>query len=97
MRSVEEWTDYIYIGNAWEGIPRAVLVISPPQNHGGKYGYAVCVDGYITRLTEIQIRALVDEPWGLDTNASVSNINYLKKQIFVNVPKKWRRYYLRPN
>lgn len=92
MQTVEQWTDYIYIGGAWEGIPRTALVISPPENHCGNYGYAICVDGYLTRLTDTQIHSLIEKPWLLDTNASQSNINYLKKEMTVRVPVRLRSY-----
>lgn len=97
MSTVEEWGDYIYIGNVWEGVARAALIISPPENHGGNYGYVVCVDGYMTSLPPAQIRTLVNQPWRLDTNASLSNIDYLKKQLSIRVPKRLRPFYSEGN
>jgi hypothetical protein len=97
MRTVEEWADYIYIGNVWEGVSRTALVLSPPENHGGDYGYVVCVDGYITRLPAAQCRPLVKEPWRMNTNASASNIDYLKNRVSVRVPKRLRPYYAGQN
>lgn len=93
MLSVEEWTDYIYVGAVWEGVPHTALVISPPENHGGKYGYAVCVDGYLARLPAKEIHQLIRRPWLLDTNAPENNLNHLKEQISIRVPKRLRSSY----
>jgi hypothetical protein len=50
MESVEDWTDFIYVGNNTELVPDVALIISPPENHGGEYGYVVEVDGVFVKL-----------------------------------------------
>jgi hypothetical protein len=40
MSKIEDWTDFVYIGNLMEGVLNVALVISPPENHGMRYGYA---------------------------------------------------------
>ena len=50
MQSVEEWSDYIYVGKALESIPGTALLISPPENHAGDYGYVLLVGLAIRRL-----------------------------------------------
>jgi hypothetical protein len=93
LATIEEWTDYIYIGNDTEQVPRAALVISPPENHRGEYGYVLFVDGVILRLPPDQVRMLVKEPWLLATNTPPDNVNYLKKRIAVHVPKRLQTFY----
>jgi hypothetical protein len=93
LDTIDEWTDYIYIGGVWEGSPKTALIISPPENYQGKYGYVLCVGYWVFRLPPNQIRMLVKTPWLLDTNASVENIDYLKKGITVHIPKRLQSNY----
>lgn len=91
--TIEEWTDYIYVGGVWDGVPKTALIISPPENHQGKYGYVLCVGLWVFRLPPDQVRMLVKEPWLLATNTPPDNVNYLKKQITVHVPKRLQKLY----
>jgi hypothetical protein len=91
--TIEEWSDYIYIGGVWDGVPDCAVLISPPENHDGKSGYVVCVDGRIARLPASKVRLLIREPWLLDTNASVNNIAYLKEELSIHIPKRFRNHY----
>ena len=93
MRSIEQWTDYIYVGSVWPGVPRTALIISPPENHGGGYGYVFYADSCMAQLPAATIHALVKEPWIMDTNASASNIDYLKKRISIRVPRRLLQHY----
>jgi hypothetical protein len=93
VATVEEWGDYIYIGNMPDGVPLAALIISPPENHNGKYGYVQCLAGRLVRLPPDQICRLVEQPWLLDTNASPDNIDFVKERISVRVPKRLRNHY----
>lgn len=39
LTNIDEWTDFIYIGGISAGIYHSAQVISPPENHGGRFGY----------------------------------------------------------
>jgi hypothetical protein len=93
IRDVEDWTDYVYVGNNSEVVPRAALVISPPVNHGGKYGYVLTVDLFIARLPAHEVEMLIKEPWLLSTNTPASNIAYMRQHITVRIPKRLQSYY----
>jgi hypothetical protein len=93
MDRIEEWSDFIYVGNNTEEIPTVPLIISPPENHDGKYGFVVFVDGVISELPAPQVRDLVKEPWLLVTNTPEANIAYMKKRVTVFVPKKFKALY----
>ncbi len=93
---LNEWADYIYNGNVWEGVPRTVLLASPPENHRGMFGYVLCIDGYVARLPATEVRRLISDPWALATNASPENIEYSKKGAILNIPKRLRQYYYVP-
>jgi hypothetical protein len=93
LASVEEWSDFIYIGGAWDGVPDCALIISPPENHGDEYGYIVCVDGHFFRLPPNSVRRTIQEPWRLDDDASPANIDYLKQCLWLRVPKRLQQYY----
>ena len=93
MDKIEDWSDFVYIGNNTEEIPDAPLIISPPENHDGKYGFVVFVDGVVSQLPAPQVRNLVKEPWLLITNTPEANIAYMKKRVTVFVPKKFKSLY----
>ena len=93
METVEDWTDFIYVGNNTEQVPYAALIISPPENYHGDYGYLLTVDGVFLRLPAAQLRKVVEEPWLLATNTPPQNIDYLKRQIVLRVPKRFSVLY----
>ena len=98
MRTVEEWTDYIYVGSQPElCVADAALVISPPENYGGKYGIVLFAAGYISKLSADQVRLLVEKPWLLASNAPRADLDQLKKTINVRVPKWLQPYYSKVN
>jgi hypothetical protein len=97
MTNVDDWTDYIYVGNSIDSIPSVALIISPPENHHGKYGYVVTPDRGIMRLPPSEVRALVIEPWLLATNETAAHIDDVKRYIKVNVPLKLQPYYTNVN
>lgn len=91
--NVDEWTDFIYVGNNIDSRPDVPMIISPPENHDGQYGYVVMPIEGIIRLPSIQVRALINEPWLVATNETEDNLNAIKREISVNVPPKFRPYY----
>ncbi|EEF62440.1 hypothetical protein [Pedosphaera parvula] len=93
LASIEERTDYIYAGNNTEQVPRAALIISPPENYDGKYGYVVCTGGEFFHLPPDQVRKLVEEPWLLATNTPAEIIDYMKQRVNVVVPKRFKASY----
>jgi hypothetical protein len=52
MKNVEDWTDYIYVGDLHE-MTDAAMLISPPENHGEQYGYVVRAGGNCLRLPAV--------------------------------------------
>ncbi len=93
IATVEDWTDYIYVGGVWDGVPLTAAVISPPENHQRKYGYVLCIGGWLKQLPPAQIKQIIREPWLLDTNATGANIDYLKRGISVRIPKRFEKEY----
>lgn len=93
IKTIADWTDYIYIGNNTEQIPLAALVVSPPENYDGKYGIVLCVAGTIIKLPPEEIKAVLNKPWILDRTASTNNVEYMKQRIKINVPSKMRNQY----
>jgi len=97
ISNVEEWSDYIYIGNSKNTIPDVPVLISPPENHNGKYGYIVVPGQATMRLPSSEVRAVIKEPWILATNETPDNIENVKRDIIVNVPRRLRAYYTNVN
>lgn len=93
LTNIEDWTDYIYVGDAWQAVPFAALVISPPENHQGKFGFVLCQGLIVLQLPPNQIRMLIKEPWLLATNTPSDNIDYLKQRMVVRVPKRLKAFY----
>jgi len=91
--SVEQWTDYIYVGNNTEDAPNAALIISPPENHNGKYGLVVCADGACFQLPPDRVRDIVNEPWLLATNSPMAILDKLKSEVVVHVPERLKKSY----
>ena len=94
MGEIEEWTDYIYIGGLTDNaLQNAAQIISPPENHNGKYGYVLFVDGSVWRLPPEQVRRLIKNPFSMATNEPADVVAYESKRITVNVPKRLKLYY----
>ena len=97
MTNVDEWTDYIYVGGASDGVPGIALLISPPENHHGEYGYVVTEDKGILRLPPGEVRALVKEPWLWATNTDAAILESVKRNLQINIPVRLRSYYTNAN
>jgi prepilin-type processing-associated H-X9-DG protein len=99
MSDVEDWTDLIYVGNlTYCGVTGAALVISPPENHGGYYGYVLFCDGSVAKLPAQQVRKLIDDPFAMATldqspSNTVENIKNERSRAVVNVPKMLKKFY----
>jgi hypothetical protein len=94
MRNVEDWTDYIYVGNERDTQdPNVALVISPPENHGDKFGIVLWHGGNASVMTPAETRQLIDAPWCMATNAPQDQIDYLKSVIDVRIPERLRSLY----
>jgi hypothetical protein len=94
MANVEEWTDFIYVANLTDFQDQNVaMVISPPENHYHKHGYATFLNGQVLKLPPNQIRALIGTPWLMATNATTDDILEMKRHVKVVVPKRFRADY----
>jgi hypothetical protein len=93
LNAIEEWSDYIYIGNLQDGVMHAALVIDPPENHHNKYGYVLWGDGSVTRESSEQTRRLIADPFCMDNFDNASVINYAKPKIKIQIPERLKRYY----
>lgn len=93
MNAVEDWADFIYVGGATEDVPLAAMVISPPENHQGKYGFALCVAGNIFRISAAEVPELISNPCLFATNTPQENIRHFNNNISVRIPKHLRPYY----
>ena len=73
------------------------LLISPPENHGGHYGYVVWnYSSKAAQLPATRIRALVITPWCMETNATELQLQMLKEEIVVRVPDHLCKFYPNP-
>ena len=93
LKTVEEWGDYIYVGGMSDDIPGGTLLMSPPENHDGRYGYVMLAAGAIRQVSPALARRLVKEPWLTDSNATREAINYMKQGLSVRIPKRLRPFY----
>jgi hypothetical protein len=91
--NIEEWAEFVYVGNNTDQVPRATLMISPPENHHGECGYVVCVDGFIREFPPKFVRELIQQPWKTASNSPPDNLNYMRQRVTVCIPKKWRAAY----
>ena len=98
ITNVDAWSDYIYVANQRDTPPDMVpLLISPPENHGGHYGYVVWnYSSKAAQLPASRIRALVVTPWCMETNATELQLQMLKEEIVVRVPDHLRKFYPNP-
>ena len=97
ISNVDEWTDFIYMGNYADTKTDVPIIISPPENHHGHYGYVVMLGQGIMRLPADQVRALIKKPWLLATNETADGIEAIKRDVIVNVPPRLRVYYTNAN
>jgi hypothetical protein len=101
INSISSWTDYIYVGGLHDefvlGVP---LVISPPENHGEKYGYVIWTDGVVARLPAEQIRKLIADPFCMDTFNGQDDVEAERRrmvvQIPIQIPKRLKKQYEDP-
>ncbi len=93
LNSVKSWTDYIYVGGVDDYATGVALVISPPENHGGKWGYVIWVSGVISRLPAEKIRQLIADPFCMDTNTPADNLAFSKRLVTIQVPARFSRQY----
>lgn len=92
-RNIEDWTDYIYFGNATVDIQFEALIISPPQSYDGKYGYVLFVDGIIYKITPEMVKAILKEPWLFDKWSNESVIDATRRRLQLFVPPKYGAFY----
>lgn len=101
ISNVEAWTDYIYVGNGLEGgMCDVALLISPPENHGGKFGYVLWGCGNVTQLDASYVRALIKAPWCLPARARGETFvrddgfdKFVKPTIKVRIPARFSGIY----
>ena len=94
MANVEEWTDYIYIGNQLEvSVLYGANLICPPENHGGTHGHVVWNGGNVDTLDAAQIRSLISDPWRAAKNPP-DLIDHFRTNAIIRIPKKFQPLYL---
>jgi hypothetical protein len=94
LTNIEDWTDFIYVGNIFEGSDdRVAMIICPPENHGGKFGHVVWRTGFVERLPPSNVKSLIKSPWVMATNADEAEISFLKRQVKIRIPKPLMAYY----
>lgn len=87
-----EWTDFIYFGGVAEGsgVP---LIISPGENHGGRFAYVVYNDGNLAKVNPDYAARLILQPWVASGNFTERNIKFFKERINVQIPDKFKARY----
>ncbi len=93
MNEINSWTDYIFIGNVADYMAAVPFIVSPPENHHGKYGYVATALYGVIRLPPSEVRALIKSPWLISTNETQEHIENIKREIIINVPPRLRTYY----
>lgn len=92
-KEVTEWTDFFYVTQAEED-PRVAMLLSAPEDHGGRFGIVVWESGYVSRVTPKEFEALVREPWCMSLyTLSGQILENLKREVTVHVPQRLRRAY----
>lgn len=105
ISNVEDWTDYVYVGNGDDGgMCDVALLISPPENHGGKFGYVLWGCGNVTQLDASHVRALIKAPWCLPARAREDTFvredgfdKFVKPTIKVRIPARFAGIYAGTN
>ncbi|MGH7993212.1 MAG: hypothetical protein ACREDQ_06830 [Limisphaerales bacterium] len=94
MSKIEEWTDYIYAGQPGaDYLINVAILISPPENHGGKEGYVLFSGGFVSRLPASDVRRLITNPFCMATNETPDNIASARQVTIMSMPKRLRPYY----
>src|SRR6266705_1566176 len=64
LKIVEDWSNYIYVANLPDlfSDTHVALLICPPENHSGNYGYVLWLDGVAQKLSAPDIRNLIATP-----------------------------------
>jgi hypothetical protein len=89
LTNVMDWTDYIYISGVEEmGPAPTAVIICPPANHHGKWGYVGFNDGSFRQASPEEVRRLIAEPWSEASDARPEEIQRLKQRIRVVYPKR---------
>src|ERR1700722_3888512 len=86
IKSVSEWSDYIYVGKMPDEMIGAAVVISPPENHGGEYGYVLFNGSWPFRLPADQVRQLITNPFCMATNISADLVNHAMTNVVIHIP-----------
>ncbi|HWY75418.1 MAG TPA: hypothetical protein VN281_07370 [Verrucomicrobiae bacterium] len=99
MADIDDWTDLIYVGNLTDDfVMHVALVISPPENHSGSYGYVLFAEGDVCRLASQEVRQLINDPFSEATLAysasdTPDNVAGEKHRAIINIPRKYRAMY----
>ena len=94
LSQIQDWTDYIYVGNpVADALIDVALIISPPENHGGDHGYVVFSTGELRRMPAERVRELIADPFCMATNESPQNIANARKRTVVNIPNRLQPFY----
>ena len=93
MKDVEDWTDFIHVGAIDDLVPRTVEVVSPPENHHGKFGFIIYHDGGMKCLPPEEIHLLLKAPWLHADYADDSTTEGIKQRMVLRVPKKLESAY----
>jgi len=88
------WADFIYIGGLPGDEPTAIVVISPPENHLGLYGYATDMFRRSKRISKDEIRRIIEKPWIYHPNTGEEKFeNFMKRDMVVRIPEKFKAEY----
>jgi hypothetical protein len=91
---IEDWTDYIYLGNLMAGPSFDVaMVISPPENHGGDYGFVLYAGGVVKCLPAEAVRKLIKDPFCIDAKRDPGHAANERLACVMNVPQRLKGYY----
>jgi hypothetical protein len=91
LTNLDEWGDYIYVGNIpYLGAPNAGMILCPPENHGGKYGYVAYVLGNVEKENSEQIRKLIQNLFLKEQNKNATVVNV---KSLVEVPRRYEQLY----
>jgi len=89
---VSKWTDFMYVSQS-QTEPRIAMLLSPPEDHGGRFGIVVWESGYWDSVSPSQFRALVETPWCMEYSPSSPAVKILKQEMTVHVPERFSRTY----
>jgi hypothetical protein len=96
MTNVNEWTDYIYLGNLPEIFSIDVpVLICPPENHGGKVAIACFIDGRIRHISKEEIAAYLEKKPEMEVTVKGGTKMVPITDVTINVPVRYQTVYLR--